>query len=126
MDPLRLVYKSAVRWFVMKQPQNTVSGEITLCNTYRIFFTTVTLLKNYGTFNRKHRVSYFDLSYVLLGHNDKGQAILKANYAIFLQNEHRLSFCINLEVVILEVEIQRLFFWEKLWLDNFVSRLTDL
>ena len=66
--------------------------------------------ENYGTFNRKHRVSYFDLSYVLLGHNDKGQTISKANYAIFLQNEHRLSFCINLEVVILEVEIQRSFF----------------
>ena len=27
-----------------------------------------------------------------------------------MQKEHRLSFCINLEVVILEVEIQRSFF----------------
>ena len=27
-----------------------------------------------------------------------------------MQNEHRLSFCINLEVVIVEVEIQRSFF----------------
>ena len=46
--------------------------------------------------------------------------------SIFLQKEDRLSFCINLEVVILEVEIRRFVFWEKLWLDNFVSRLTDL
>ena len=29
---------------------------------------------------------------------------------MLLQKEHRLSFCINLEVVILEVEIQRSFF----------------
>ena len=28
----------------------------------------------------------------------------------FLQKEHRLSFCINLEIVTLEVKIQRSFF----------------
>ena len=51
----------------------------------------------------------------------KGQLISKQNCraitspreSIFLQKEDRLSFCINLEVVNLEVKFQRLFFWRS-------------
>ena len=43
-----------------------------------------------------------------------------------LQKEDRLSFCINLEVVNLQDRNPTFVFWEKLWLDNLVSRLTDL
>ena len=43
-----------------------------------------------------------------------------------MQKEDRLSFCINLEVVELEIKYPTFVFWEKLWLDNLVSRLTDL
>ena len=43
-----------------------------------------------------------------------------------MQKEDRLSFCINLEVVNLEIKNPTFVFWEKLWLNNLVSRLTDL
>ena len=47
-------------------------------------------------------------------------------YKYLVPKEDRLSFCINLEVVNLEIKNPTFVFWEKLWLNNFVSRLTDL
>ena len=47
-------------------------------------------------------------------------------YKYLVSKEGRLSFYINLEVVNLEIKNPTFVFWEKLWLDNLVSRLTDL
>ena len=45
----------------------------------------------------------------------------------FSCNRDRLSFVLcNLELVNLEIKNPTFVFWEKLWLDNLVSRLTDL
>ena len=41
--------------------------------------------ENYDTFNRKHSVSYFDLSYVLLGHNDSVDCRTRPYCISFLQ-----------------------------------------
>ena len=46
--------------------------------------------------------------------------------SIFLEKEDKLSFCINLEVLNFQGRNPTFVFWEKLWLDNFVVRLTDL
>ena len=58
-----------------------------------------------------------------------GSLLLQGQYkreSIFLQKEDRLSFCINLEVVNFLGRNCTFVFWEKLWLNNLVSRLTDL
>ena len=46
--------------------------------------------------------------------------------SMFFLQEDRLSFCTNLEVVNFQGRNPMVIFGEKLWLDNFVLRLTDL
>ena len=48
--------------------------------------------------------------------------ILKSDKVYFLSS---LIAKPNLEVVILEIKNPTFVFWEKLWLNNLVSRLTD-
>ena len=51
---------------------------------------------------------------------------LEVYYFKVSTKEDRLSFCINLEVVNFQGRNPTFVFWEKLWLDNLVSTLTDL